>query len=265
MCEKIYVPAKVNLSLRIVGKRENLHTLDMQAVSVNLFDAVEYRKTASGGVTFDIACNLDGFEKDRFCPLIEKTIEKFVQAYGAVNVDLAIEKNVPLGAGMGGSTASAVAVAKALAKVKNIALDDGFLLSIGSDAPYMAKGGYARIGGVGEEIENLGEIDLHFVVLIADGGVDSGDAYALFDSYGLGFFGKRRNDLERAARMLNSGVVKARRTLEKLGANDVIMTGSGSAVVGVFSSFDEAKTLFDKLPDGANAYLLSSMSVCEMD
>ncbi len=264
MCEKISIPAKINLSLEVTGRRGNLHTLDMQAVSVNIFDTVEYRKTENDGVVFEIICSLDGFDEKRFRPLIESAIEKFEARYGEVNAFLRLTKNIPLGAGMGGSTASTVAVLKTLAKIKNVPLDDEFLLQIGSDAPYMAKGGYARISGVGEIVENLGEIFLNFVVVKPDGGVDSGDAYALFDRYGSGIYGERRNDLERASRMLNSGVATGRRILQNLGANDVVLTGSGSAVVGVFSNFDEAKAVFDKLPHGVKGYLLTSISSCEI-
>lgn len=262
MCGKIFIPAKINLSLVVTGRRGNLHTLDMQAVSVNIFDAVEYRKIDSG-VTLNITSTLDDFDEKRFSPIIEKAVEKFAIRYGEVSAELHLEKNVPLGAGMGGSTASAVAVVKALADIKNIALDDDFLLSIGSDAPYMARGGFARISGVGEVIENLGECGLHFVVVKPCGGVDSGDAYSLFDTYGLGIYGNRRNDLERVARMINSGVATSRRILQNLGVNDIIMTGSGSAVVGIFTNFDEAKGVFDKLPHGIKGYLLSSVSTDE--
>lgn len=261
---EIIVPGKINLSLAVTGRRENLHTLDMQAVSVNVFDRVECRKTESGGVKTEIVCALDGFDKDRFRPLIDKAIALFEKRYGEVNAELRLEKNVPLGKGMGGSTASAVAVVLALAKIKNVRLDDGFLLSVGSDAPYMAKGGYARISGVGEVVEDLGKCDLHFVVVYPRGGVDSKDAYALFDRYGVGRYGKRRNDLERAARMLNSGVATARRILLNAGATDVVLTGSGSAVVGIFEDEKSALAVRDNLPESVDADVLRALDVDEI-
>lgn len=264
MFEKIIVPAKINLSLAVTGKRENLHTLDMQAVSVNVFDRIEYRKTEAGGVKTEIICTLDGFVEERFRPLIDNAIALFERKYGEVNAELRLEKSVPLGKGMGGSTASAVAVVLALAKIKNVRLDNEFLLSVGSDAPYMAKGGYARISGVGETVEDLGKCDLHFVVVYSKGGVDSKDAYALYDRYGAGRYGKRRNDLERAARMLNSGIATARRLLNHAGATDVVMTGSGSAVVGIFGDVKSALAVYNNLPEGTSACVFRSLDADEI-
>ena len=107
--------------------------------------------------------------------------------------------------------------------------------------------------GVGDVVEALEPIFKHFVILVK-GGVDSGKAYKLYDEIGAECFGPRRNDLEKAAREINPAVKEARETLENLGAKDVVMSGSGSAVVAIFDDEASAKSVFDRI-DGFNKFL----------
>lgn len=250
---KFNIPAKVNLSLAITGVKGALHTLDMETVAVDLCDTVTYNKTEKGGIAIDYTSTLIDFDKERFRPVVESAVDKFVAEYGDTDCHILIEKNVPLGAGIGGSSTAVVGVLKALEKLKNIRLDDRFLTSIGSDIPVVYRGGHNRVTGVGDLVEALEPIFKHFVLLVK-GGVDSGKAYRLYDEIGAEGFGNRRNDLEKAARAINPAVKEAREILENLGAKDVTMSGSGSAVVAIFDDEASAKSIFDKV-DGFNKFL----------
>lgn len=242
----ISTPAKINLSLEITGVKDGLHTLKMETVAVDLFDKVTYTETKSGGVEVTFSSSLSNFDEKRFRPVVMRAVDKFIEEKGEVNCTLHVEKNVPLGAGIGGSSTAVVGVLKALEILKNTKLDAGFLLSIGSDIPVVYKGGHNLVTGVGERVETLENINKHFVILVK-GGVDSGEAYRLFDKIGFESFGKRVNHLEKAARQLNPHVKKAREILENLGAKDVVMSGSGSAVVAVFDTENEAKKVYEKV------------------
>ena len=250
---KLNIPAKVNLSLVITGVKGALHTLDMETVAVDLYDTVTYKKTESGGIVIDYTSSLSDFDKDRFRPVVESAVSKFVAEYGNTDCHILIEKNLPLGAGIGGSSTAVVGVLKALENLKNIRLDDRFLLTIGSDIPVVYRGGHNRVTGVGDVVEALEPIFKHFVILVK-GGVDSGKAYRLYDEIGAECFGPRRNDLEKAAREINPAVKTAREILENLGAKDVVMSGSGSAVVAIFDDEASAKSVFDRI-DGFNKFL----------
>lgn len=250
---KFNIPAKVNLSLSITGVKGALHTLDMETVAVDLCDTVTYNKTEKGGIAIDYTSTLIDFDKERFRPVVENAVDKFVAEYGDTDCHIVIEKNVPLGAGIGGSSTAVVGVLKALEDLKNIRLDDRFLSSIGSDIPVVYRGGHNRVTGVGDLVEALEPIFKHFVLLVK-GGVDSGKAYRLYDEIGAECFGNRRNDLEKAARAINPAVKEAREILENLGAKDVVMSGSGSAVVAIFEDEASAKAVFDKV-DGFNKFL----------
>ena len=255
--QTIMAPAKVNLSLEITGVKDGLHTLKMETMSIDMYDTVSYCQNDKGVVDVKFADCFDGFDEDRFRPIIEGAISKFAETYGSVGADLVISKQVPLGAGIGGSSVAVVGVVKALEKLKNTKVDTRFLLSIGSDIPVVYMGGRNLVTGVGDIVTPLEKQDKHFVILIK-GAVDSGKAYALFDKIGNEKYGVRENHLEKSARILNESVIDARKTLENAGAKDVVMSGSGSAMVGIFDKENEAREVFEKI-DGFCKYLTKSI------
>lgn len=252
----IYIPAKVNLSLKITGVEGGLHTLEMETVAVDLFDKVDYVATESR-VEIEFSSTLKDFDENRFRPVIEKAVEKFERAYGKVNAKIYIEKNVPLGAGIGGSSTAVVGVLKALAEIKNTQLDNRFLLSIASDVPVVWRGGHNFVSGVGERVTPLDKTDKHFVLLVK-GGVDSGEAYRTFDKIGFDTYGVFENHLEKSARELNHAVVEAREILENLGAKNVGMSGSGSTVFAMFDTLEDAQNVYKKVV-GFDKYLTKSI------
>ncbi len=262
LCGKITVNAKVNLSLYITGVRGSLHILEMETMAIDLCDTATYVATESGGVSVDFPIAFRGFKKTRFMPVVDRAISKFVARYGEVNAHVKIEKNVPLGAGLGGSSTAIAALLLALAKIKNIQLDTRFLLSVGSDLPVVVKGGHNLVTGVGEEVEKLPYKEKFFVIL-ARGEVDSGKAYSLYEEIGTCLFGgknsvehPRVNHLEYAARQINHHVISARNILHNCGSEDVVMTGSGSGMIGVFDSLDQAKAVFEKVQKRSKRYFV---------
>ena len=253
----IKIPAKVNLSLEITGVREGFHTLKMETMAVDLYDVVHFEKIDGNNIQIEFGATFVGFEENRFRPIIDKAVTKFMEAYGEVGARLVIDKNIPLGAGLGGSSSAVVGVVKALEKLKNTKVDVRFLLSLGSDLPVVYNGGHNLVTGIGEQVEPLKFEEKHFVILVG-GAVDSKEAYTLYDKIGTEKYGKRENHLEKSARQLNGNVKIERELLEKAGAEDIVMSGSGSAVVAVFDRADEAKSVFEKV-DGMSKYLAKSI------
>lgn len=255
---QIEIPAKLNLSLKITGKLDNLHTLDMETLSVSLYDVVTAERTKNG-ISVELT-GYDGLDASRYLPVINRAIEKFVTRFGEVGARLKVVKNIPLGAGLGGSSAAVAGVVKALAEFKNVRLDSDFLLTLGSDTPALYEGGHLRVTGVGDKIEKLDYVKKYFVALVPEGGVDSGQAYALYDALGSMPFGTRENDLELAARKLCPQIIDARRLLEEAGASEVLMSGSGNTVCAVFDDEEEAKNVYEKLAYAGRSYLLRSVN-----
>lgn len=245
------IPAKINLSLVVTGKRDGLHTLDMIVCPCHAYcDEVTFvpRKNASDVRLFCTA-GFAGFDEERFKKFAQSKTDAVATRLG-VGGDLYVTKNIPLGAGLGGSSAVIVGALKAMSDCardlgKSVRLDDGFLLSLGSDVPCMSQGGICRVQGVGEKIETLGcDKTLDFEIVVADGGADSKECYALFDkTCEINPSGapetveeaveRCRNDLFAPACALNPNIKEAYDALKKKGCEHVVMTGSGSAVVAV--------------------------------
>lgn len=186
---KAEVFAKINLSLEIVGKEGELHALKMLVCPYKGFsDGVEFIPNSCEGISgTEVHALFDGFDEARFCEFFLPKAQAIAKRLG-VGGRLIIKKGVPLGAGLGGSTASIVGALKTMVEYaeeigKSNALDSGFLLKLGSDVPCMLYGGSCIVEGVGEIVKPV-EIpfDLSGLqVKIADGGSDTKACYALYD------------------------------------------------------------------------------------
>lgn len=244
------VPAKLNLSLAITGRKEGMHALDMIMYPYEkLADTATFYPQEGNGEIY-VKCDFADFEEDRFVNAIRDKVFAIFKQF-CVCGKVVIEKNIPLGAGLGGSSASIVALIKAVENYchdigKNTSLDTRFLLSLGSDVPYMYKGGICRVQGVGEIVEEL-EYDkkLDFDVIIARGGADSGACYKQYDklheiipstnppSCVGDAIEEARNDLLEASCIVNPEIKVAIDTLKSRGYRRVYMSGSGSAVFAI--------------------------------
>lgn len=246
----ISVPAKLNLSLAVTGKREGLHTLDMIVCpSAKYEDIVSfYPQNNTVGITeVKIDCALQGFDKARFKVALKDKLDVIARRAN-IGGSLYICKNIPLGAGMGGSSASIVGALKAIEAYcasigKNMALDTAFLLSLGSDVPCMYKGGVCRVRGVGEIVERLSCDDIpNFEIVVVEGGADSGECYKTYDKLGKDYSGLaipknaiealeiNRNDLFEASCIVNPRIKETVERLKGEGLSKVFMTGSGSGL-----------------------------------
>lgn len=245
------VPAKLNLSLAITGKKDGLHTLDMIVCPYEKYEDVvsfcpqEGEKSGVSNVFVD--CDFDGFDEQRFINAVRQKLDTVARRAGVFG-SIRIRKNIPLAAGMGGSSASIVGAVKAIEQYcasigKNMPLDAGFLLSLGGDVPYMYKGGVCRVRGFGEVVDALDcTIENEFCDIVVEGGADSGACYKTFDELGKDYANLPipttvqealcvcRNDLFEASCIVNPRIKERADELKKQGIDKVFMTGSGSGL-----------------------------------
>lgn len=239
MKEKI--GAKVNLSLAVTGRRGGLHTLDMRVCSVSLYDTAEIVR--GDGARFEWTSVPMGFEKELFEPRLNEIYSVLKAKFGG-EPRFRFEKGIPSGAGLGGSSALVAAMAKLWGREAGMSADDGFLLALGSDVPYMYRGGEARVTGCGESVERLPFVGRKVLIAFPEGGVDTAKAYALYDEMSAnGALPKRGteffNDLYAPAVRLNPDVERVKILLAECGAERVVMSGSGSAVCAFFGKGEE--------------------------
>lgn len=250
--------AKINLSLNVSGKNpQGYHLLDSVAASVNIADAVTVCERFDSRVNVTYGGKTSRYEND----VVLKAVNALREQFGDFGVDVAVEKRLPEGAGMGGSSADAAAAIVLLDKLFGF-FERGFkgqstALRVGSDVPYMLRGGFARITGVGENTEFFeAPVCLNAVVALGEKGVDTGRCFQTFDEIAntetaapsdnaklisalkkgdfKGITDQCANALTAAAIRLNAGVETRLDALRRCGAAAAFMTGSGSACVGLF-------------------------------
>lgn len=254
---RIKAAAKLNFSLDILGIRpDGYHEMDMVMQTIDLFDDVELSKAGTISVFSD--GSPDGPEN-----LAWKAAEAFFRAAkrsGGARIRLT--KQIPAQAGMAGGSADAAAVLIGLnalydARLSPEALRDAGL-SVGADVPYCLIGGTARVRGIGEIVEPMPPFLSGYLVVAKPAiGISTAEAFRRFDRAenlrhpdiaallsvmekgqldALSLF--MENVLEQSEQ--NETVETLRQELLKNGALAACMTGSGSAVFGLFSEKEAA-------------------------
>lgn len=166
---KLKANAKINLTLDVVGKREDgYHLIDSVFQSVSLCDDVVIEKSDTVSVTCDDSTICDKSN------IAYKAAQKFFEYAGiSGGAEIVIKKNIPLAAGLGGGSADAAAVIVALDKLYETNLSQDILceigLSVGADVPFCIMGGTARVGGIGEKMIKLPDMPDCAILLIKHG------------------------------------------------------------------------------------------------
>lgn len=247
-------PAKLNLSLDIVGVREDgYHLLRMIMQTIDLYDLVELELADEISLT----CSLPGLPCDER-NLAVKAAHAFFERTGLPGgVRMTLGKVIPHGAGMGGGSADAAAVLKGLNELCGADLSQQELceigLRLGADVPFCIVGGTQLAEGVGERLTPLPPLpDCLLLIAKPERGVGTPEAYRAYDQLtGVphpdtaeltdllsrgdlsGFCARMENVLEAAVSLPE--VRQIREEMLAAGALGSRMTGSGSAVFGVFT------------------------------
>jgi 4-diphosphocytidyl-2-C-methyl-D-erythritol kinase len=249
--------AKINLVLDVLYKREdNYHELDGIMHAIDLHDTVSISVNNDGLSRIDVSCNVH-LPVNNTAFLVANEYISSTEIKDSVTIS--VEKNIPSQAGLGGASADAAAVLYGLQKLYG-ALDEAELYRIaekvGADVPFCLKyinGGCARARGKGEILEELPPICLDLLIVKANWGISTKE---LFDSLNVASK-KSSTAVENAVNairsksvdMLISSIYNAleahaanfcgeirtiKEELLSIGAKAAFMTGSGSAVIGIF-------------------------------
>ncbi len=190
---KARVAAKLNLSLAVTGKRGRLHTLDMIVCPYEkLWDEAVFLPQNSRcshkmpHIDLKTESAYDGFVPELFENFFLKKLDVIAREFN-VSGKLILKKNIPLGAGLGGSSSATVAAIKSVEKCLENAgisrvLSQNTLLSLGSDVPSMYAGGFLRVRGTGEHLTPIAPCELPDIdVAIPPFASDSAACYAKYD------------------------------------------------------------------------------------
>lgn len=255
--------AKVNLYLDIAGIRaDGYHLLETVMQSVDLCDVVT---VSLGGECIRVECsnpeipNGDG-------NICYKAAERFARAFGKpLSVGIRVEKRIPHGAGMGGGSADAAAVLFAL----NTMCGNPFLYAdlvrlgaeVGADVPFCLRGGTQLCRGIGDELTEIEPFpERVFLVVKPDFACDTRGGYARYDEAPIpergeiGGFVKSGEGFPKMMYNVFQTVYNDERIeriigrLNDSGAEGAILTGSGSAVFGVFPDEQSARNAAREFP-----------------
>ena len=252
--------AKINLSLRITARRpDGFHEVQTILQSIDLFDRVRCERRRGA---FTVRCAVPGVPTDRD-NLIWKAAERLLMAAGAGteprDAVVTLDKRIPMEAGLGGGSSDAAAALFGLRRLWRLAVSDDGLYdvarSLGADVPYFLTCGTALGLGRGDEIYPLVDLPrLWCVVVVPSFGVSTRDAYGWWDLKPKSAVTYVRrpsehlrsalpwlpvepvNDLEAVVIERHPMIGHLKRRLQHEGAILSAMSGSGSAVFGVFSS-----------------------------
>ena len=263
---KLFAPAKVNLYLRITGRRDDgYHLLDTLMVPISLGDDVEISRTDGGPESLTLRSD------DSELPLGEEnTVHKAVRAFRERTgrrdpLAVHVRKRIPVGAGLGGGSTDAAAALRGLNDLLGTGLSveelTALAVSVGADVPFFVRGEAARARGIGERLSPAGPLPgLWMVVLFPGFPVSTAWVYRNFRSKltkppNNNNLNRKLdtphevaevlvNDLETVTIGRYPRIARLKDRLNESGAMGSLMSGSGSAVFGLFADEAGAKRAF---------------------
>ena len=260
----VFPNAKINIGLFVTGKRpDGFHNLETVFYPIELRDILEI--TEIKGERGSCVFTSTGIPID--CPpeknLVSKAYAILADEFDLPSVDVHLHKMIPYGAGLGGGSADAAFMLVGLNQLFSLGLNEerltGYAARVGSDCPFFVLNRPVFAFGKGELMETI-DVSLrgyHVVLVKPDRGVATPEAYrgitpraASFDLRELGklpveqWNGVVVNDFEDSVIPKVPEIQEIKHTLRELGAVYVSMTGSGSAVYGLFSHPVEAGKAF---------------------
>lgn len=265
--------AKLNLTLDVLGKRDDgYHDLQSVMQTISIRDDIEI--DVGTGKPWNLLCSVEGIPTDEtnlawkaakiFCDTMHKDPD---------GIEIRITKRIPSGAGMGGGSADAAAVLRALNRHYGNPLSIFALAElgaqVGSDVPFCTICGTAMAEGRGERLRKLPDIpDCVFVVCKPEFSVSTPELYRKIDEVAISKRPDNRamesalvaGDLGKVAENLCNvfdPVVTAdhlelnyiKSIFNSYGAVGYQMTGSGSAVFAIMSQFEHAAVVCNMLKD----------------
>ena len=275
--------AKINLSLDLVSRRENgYHNILSVMQSVSLHDVVTVEYTEGSNTQIEVTCSSGAIPQDQ-TNLGYKAAAIYPFAKGRINVH--IEKNIPVSAGLAGGSADAAAVLLALNELCGNPMTLKELkdlgATIGADVPFCIECGTCLVEGIGEIMSDFAPMPNYPIVIAKKGeGMSTPAAYKMLDVKYDDFtsYEPHRNKLEsliwctsqdiedychgiynlfeEVVEPLRPHVTELKQIMMDCGATIAVMSGSGTSVFGIFQNEDLANAAASRLLAlGADAHV----------
>lgn len=278
-CE-IYAYGKINLGLDITGRREDgYHEVSMVMQSVRLHDTLLFIRTRSPKIVI--------ITDAKYVPtgegnLIYKAIELVRSEYGITDgVRVNLKKRLPVAAGMAGGSSDAAATLKAMNRLFDLRMTGERMaelgVRLGADVPYCLMGGTALAEGIGEKLSALPDMPgCHILLVKPPIGISTPQAYKKYDelcsdtsadgavahpdirgiigtienSDYAGLCERLGNVLQQVTEPENPVISEIIEQMRSLGADGVLMSGSGPTVFGLFREKRKAEKAYYRFKGG---------------
>lgn len=251
--------AKINLSLDSLFKREDgYHEIDTIMTRISLFDKLKIEKNNINEIR--IKTNSEFLSKENIKDnLIYKAWNILKDKVTSPGVDVYLEKNIPIAAGLAGGSTNCAEMILALNDLWNLKLKDKEIFdigkSLGADIPFFFLKKSARAQGIGEILSEF-KINLDMKILLINDGtaISSNFVYKRLKDYGTvetekiikGLEAADKNIVDDFSNVMEDVVYEnfphlldIKKRIENLGAKKVLLSGSGASIFAVF--FDENK------------------------
>jgi len=271
---RVLAPAKVNLTLRILGKRQDgYHEIESLVQKISLYDRITILPKGEPGIWLTCSDPSLPTGPDNLAYRAAKLLMSSSRKAGK-GVRLHLEKSIPSGAGLGGGSSDAAAVLLGLDALWGLSMTREDLVGIGeeigSDVPLFLHPSPSLITGRGEKVAPAPVlVDATYVIVFPGFSVSAKWAYSNFrltkepDKYRISglhktaegvlpphrWQGLLANDLEEAVTISHPEIGRCREDLLSAGAAASLMSGSGSAVFGLFEDRRTARNAAVRLTE----------------
>ncbi|MDQ7091880.1 MAG: 4-(cytidine 5'-diphospho)-2-C-methyl-D-erythritol kinase [Methylococcales bacterium] len=266
--EKWPAPAKINLMLRITGRRDDgYHSLQTVFQLLDLCDWLTFHPLDEDKIY--LKSPLEGVPEATDLTIRAAKLLKEVSGYQhGIGID--IEKNLPMGGGLGGGSSDAATTLLVLNKLWGLNFSITTLmklgLQLGADVPVFIYGYSAWAEGVGEELTQLIIPEQWVVIIKPDCHVNTGEIFSdenlTRDSKVITIAdflaGQQQNDCLSVVRKLNQPIEQALSVLSEY--SEARLTGTGACVFAQFDSYESARNAYQALKPKWQVYLSKGMN-----
>ena len=261
--------AKINLSLDVLEEREDgYHNIDTIMQLIDLKDVIEIECIDQNECI--IECNNQNIPLDH-TNLVHKAWEALKKYTGIQQgIKVHIQKNIPVAAGLAGGSSNAAAVIKGLNEILGLNLSKEEMMEIGigigADVPYFFMGKTARATGVGNIFEEISPLKTEGVLIVNNGReISSKEVYEDIESSEKSKIGKvvsaienqdlnalresAYNTMERVVFKKYPEIQEIKNRLLSLGADVVLMSGSGATVFAITNTLEKRNEIYEELKE----------------
>jgi 4-diphosphocytidyl-2-C-methyl-D-erythritol kinase len=269
--------AKINLGLEIRGKREdNYHEIRTLFQSINFFDVLEFRSTKKDGILLRGDDKTISWERDNL--IFRAALLLKEQFHVSQGIEIQVSKNIPPGKGLGGGSSNAAITLHVLNKTWGLRLGKKALMNLGkqlgADVPFFLEGGLCLGSGRGDHITPLSDTStLYCLLILPPFSIQTAHIYGHFplsltsndkDSKIIKFLDSRElslleNNLEETVFRFYPQLKAIKRLLRGQGSELPLVSGTGSAVFGLFLEKEKAEKALRKVKKDYTSLLVETL------